>query len=41
MGTPWSLPHAASVFLHDITLWLMAGNNMYPDVWTLTWAKGW
>jgi hypothetical protein len=34
-GTPWAARHAASVFIHDNALWLVAGNNMLPDVWKL------
>lgn len=38
-GTPWLPRHAASVFVHDNALWMVAGNNMTPDVWKLTRAK--
>jgi len=34
--TPWIERHAASVFVHDNALWMVAGNNMRPDVWRLT-----
>ena len=34
-GTPWKPRHAASVFLHDGALWVVAGNNMESDVWKL------
>lgn len=34
-GTPWKPRHAASVFVHDGALWMVAGNNMEPDVWKL------
>jgi hypothetical protein len=37
--TPWPARHAASVFVHDNALWMVAGNNMTPDVWKLTRAK--
>lgn len=33
--TPWKPRHAASVFVHDGALWMVAGNNMEPDVWKL------
>ena len=33
--TPWKLRHAASVFVHDGALWMVAGNNMEKDVWKL------
>jgi hypothetical protein len=33
--TPWQRRHAASVFMHDNALWMVAGNNMQPDVWKL------
>lgn len=32
----WPPRHAASVFVHDDALWLVAGNNMTSDVWRLT-----
>jgi hypothetical protein len=35
-GTPWAPRHAASIFVHDHALWVVAGNNMTPDVWKLT-----
>ena len=28
--------HAASAFVHDGSLWMVAGNNMQPDVWRLS-----
>jgi hypothetical protein len=34
-NTPWKPRHAASVFVHDDGLWMVAGNNMEPDVWKL------
>ena len=34
-STPWSPRHAASVFAFDDALWVVAGNNMQPDVWKL------
>ncbi|MFO0952347.1 MAG: hypothetical protein U0835_14600 [Isosphaeraceae bacterium] len=34
-ATPWKPRHAASVFVHDGALWMVAGNNMKPDVWKL------
>ena len=37
--TPWAERHAASVFVHDSALWMVAGNNMFPDVWKLTPTK--
>ena len=33
--TPWQPRHAASVFVHDGALWMVAGNNMQSDVWKL------
>jgi len=38
-GTPWPARHAASVFVHDNALWMVAGNNMTPDVWKLVRVK--
>ena len=35
-GTPWPARHAARVFVYDEALWVVAGNNMTPDVWKLT-----
>ncbi len=35
-NTPWRPRHAASVFVHDGALWMVAGNNMESDVWKLT-----
>lgn len=34
-ATPWPPRHAASVFVHGNALWIVAGNNMQPDVWKL------
>ncbi len=34
-GTPWAPRHAASVYVHDDALWVVAGNNMTSDVWRL------
>lgn len=34
-GTPWAKRHAASVFVFDNALWIVAGNNMESDVWKL------
>jgi len=34
--TPWAPRHAASVFVYQDALWIVAGNNMEPDVWKLT-----
>jgi hypothetical protein len=34
-GTPWAIRHAASVFVYQDALWMVAGNNMEPDVWKL------
>ncbi|MFO0744150.1 MAG: hypothetical protein U1F43_00560 [Myxococcota bacterium] len=34
-GTPWPARHASSVFVHDGSLWVVAGNNMTSDVWRL------
>lgn len=34
--TPWAPRHAASVFVHAGSLWMVAGNNMKPDVWKLS-----
>jgi len=33
--TPWKARHAASVFVHNGALWMVAGNNMQSDVWKL------
>ena len=33
--TPWAPRHAASLIVHDGSLWMIAGNNMEPDVWRL------
>ncbi len=34
-NTPWNTRHAAGVFVHNHALWMVAGNNMAPDVWKL------
>jgi outer membrane protein assembly factor BamB len=34
-NTPWKPRHAASVFVYDDALWMVAGNNMQKDVWKL------
>ncbi len=34
-NTPWDKRHAASVFVHQNALWMVAGNNMTSDVWKL------
>ena len=34
-ATPWAARHAASIFVHQNALWVVAGNNMTPDVWKL------
>ena len=33
--TPWWPRHAASVFVYNGALWMVAGNNMQRDVWKL------
>ena len=33
--TPWLPRHGGSVFLHDGSLWMVAGNNMTSDAWKL------
>lgn len=33
--TPWAPRHAASVYVHRESLWVVAGNNMKSDVWRL------
>ncbi len=38
-NTPWPPRHAAAAFVHDNALWMVAGNNMTPDVWKLTRVK--
>jgi hypothetical protein len=35
-NTPWKPRHAASLVVHDGSLWIIAGNNMQADVWRLT-----
>jgi hypothetical protein len=37
-NTPWNRRHAASVFVYDNALWMIAGNNMESDVWKLVRA---
>ncbi|WP_437222840.1 hypothetical protein SH661x_002964 [Planctomicrobium sp. SH661] len=34
-NTPWKPRHAASLVQHNGSLWMIAGNNMEPDVWRL------
>ena len=34
--TPWPARHAASPFVHNDALWMVAGNNMTSDAWKLT-----
>lgn len=34
-NTPWAIRHASSIFVHDNSLWVVAGNNMASDVWRL------
>jgi len=34
-NTPWKPRHAASLFEFNDALWMVAGNNMQPDVWKL------
>ena len=34
-GTSWQARHAASVFVHDKSLWIAAGSCMSRDVWRL------
>jgi hypothetical protein len=38
-NTPWAPRHAASVFVYDNALWMVAGNNMDSDVWKLVRAR--
>ncbi len=33
--TPWPARHAASVFVHEDALWIVAGGHMESDVWKL------
>jgi hypothetical protein len=33
--TPWAARHAASLYVHGDSLWMVAGNNMQSDVWKL------
>lgn len=35
-NTPWKPRHAASLYVHAGALWMVAGNNMEPDVWKLS-----
>ena len=37
--SPWKARHAASVYVHNGSLWMVAGNNMMPDVWRLRRKK--
>ena len=37
--TPWLPRHAASLFVFEDALWMVAGNNMFPDVWRLDRVK--
>ena len=39
-NTPWAPRHAASVFVHQGALWMVAGNNMRSDVWKLVPSTG-
>jgi hypothetical protein len=34
-GTPWKGRHAASVFVYDHALWVVAGSHLKADVWKL------
>jgi hypothetical protein len=34
-NTPWKPRHAASLFVFQDALWMVAGNNMESDVWRL------
>ncbi|MDX1966867.1 MAG: hypothetical protein SFV23_06835 [Planctomycetaceae bacterium] len=34
-NTPWKPRHAANLVVHSDRLWIIAGNNMEPDVWRL------
>jgi hypothetical protein len=38
--TPWATRHAASVYVYEDALWVVAGNNMTSDVWQLTRDAG-
>lgn len=38
-NTPWAARHASSIFVHNDHLWVVAGNNMTPDVWRLDRTK--
>jgi len=38
-NTPWAPRHAASLYMHNDSLWMVAGNNMQPDVWKLNRKK--
>ena len=35
-NTPWKKRHASSIFIHNNSLFVIAGNNMEPDVWKFT-----
>jgi hypothetical protein len=37
--TPWKPRHAASLFVYQDALWMVAGNNMESDVWRLNRKK--
>jgi hypothetical protein len=39
-ATPWPPRHASSLFVYRDALWVVAGNNMTPDVWKLTRLDG-
>jgi hypothetical protein len=38
-GTPWAPRHAASVFVHNDAVWMVAGNNLTADVWKMTRSR--
>ena len=38
-NTPWAPRHAASLYEFKDSLWMVAGNNMQPDVWQLQRKK--
>lgn len=38
-NTPWAPRHAASLFVFQDSLWMVAGNNMTSDVWRLQRKK--
>lgn len=35
-NTPWDVRHAAAVYVHDSSLWMIGGNNMVSDIWKLS-----